>query len=453
MSISHSVRGVLRGIHRSTYSKLVTAINGSVYDVLVDLRRNSPTYRRWCAVILSSANRKQLFIPEGCGHGFLCLKDADILYLQGGCFNPKFEIDISPFDPSLNIYWPKLVDLATYLMSDKDRCAPKLLDHEEFKCTADPGRPLKRILVIGASGQVGGALVEAFGSENVIGTYSQYARDFMVHFDLEAAAKDPEYAKSIITLCRPEIVCICAGRTWVDGCENEGDLPFLVNGDAPRMLARYTRACGGRTVFYSTDYVFDGRNEGHDYFETDLARPLNVYGSSKRAGEIAVMEEDPNALVIRTSGVYGPEVQGKNFVYQLCRSLSRGCKIDCATDAYACPTYNRDLAALTIALLESGVSGIFHCVGQSYLSRYDFAMRIAELWGFDSSYLQKKTSQEIFSNTLEKLGYAATRGRFFGLSNSKLEGVLYAKFRPRVIEEALLHWKMNPMEDGHIVGK
>ena len=108
---------------------------------------------------------------------------------------------------------------------------------------------------IGASGQVGGALIEAFGDENVIGTYSNNARPGMVHFDLEAAAKDPQYTEYLITMCRPEVVCICAGRTWVDGCENEGDVPFLANRDAPRLIARFTKGCGGRTVFFSEGVV------------------------------------------------------------------------------------------------------------------------------------------------------------------------------------------------------
>ena len=428
----------------------MTATRGSVYDIVVDLRPNSPTFQRWCAVILSSANRKQLHIPAGCGHGFLCLEDADILYLQGGCFDPRSELDISPFDEILNIHWPVLEDIATYIMSNKDRQAPNLLDHEMFSGCAVEGT--KRVLVIGASGQVGGALVEAFGSHNVIGTYSNSTRVGMVHFDLKTAAKDPQYVKNLMTLCRPEIVCICAGRTWVDGCENEGDLPFLVNRDGPRMVARYARACGARTVFYSTDYVFDGKSKGHFYAESDEVGPVNVYGTSKLAGELAVMEEDPAALVMRTSGVYGPELQGKNFVYQLCRSLKQGNKLDCATDAFGCPTYSRDLAALTISLLDIGASGTYHCVGPSCLNRYDLAVRIANVLGLDVSGLCGKESSEIFLDTKKKLGYAAKRGRHFGLSTSKLHGILHTQFKTRGIDEALMHWKMNPIEEQCALG-
>ena len=451
VSTSHSVRGVLRGLHRSPYSKLVTAITGAVYDIIVDLRINSPTYRRWCAVILSSQNRNQLHVPAGCGHGFLCLQDADLLYLQGGCFNPSSEMDINPFDETLDIFWPKLQDVAEYIMSDKDTCAPNLVDKRDVMGIVENGLRLKRVLVIGASGQVGGALVEAFGSEHVIGTYSKRARECMVHFDLEEAARDPQYVQYIVTLCRPEIVCICAGRTWVDGCEDEGDVPFLVNRDGPRMIARFTKACGGRTVYYSTDYVFDGETEGKLYEESDRAHPLNVYGLSKLAGEDAVLEEDPAALIIRTSGVFGPELQGKNFVYQLCRSLTQGQKMECAKDAYGCPTYSRDLAAATRALIETGASGIFHCVGKSCLSRFDFALRVATFWGLDVSCLCGIEAREMYLKTMKHLGFAAKRGRYFGLSTSKIEEALSGEFRMRGIDEALMHWRMNSMREACVL--
>ena len=196
--------------------------------------------------------------------------------------------------------------------------------------------------------------------------------------------------------------------------------------------------------FFSTDYVFDGERNGHLYTETDVARPVNAYGSSKLAGEVAVLEEDPNALVIRTSGVFGPELQGKNFVYQLCRTLLQGQKMQCATDAYGCRTYSRDLAALTIGLLGTGVSGTFHCVGNLCLSRYEFATRIATCWGLDTSCLEGKESREIYLESLQKHGFAATRGKYFGLSISKLQGVL-PEFQLHGIEEALLDWKANPM--------
>ncbi len=271
VSLSHSRRGVLRGIHCSSYSKHVSVLHGTIYDVVVDLRVNSPTFRRWCAAILSCENRKQLHVPAGCGHAFVCLEDADVLYLQGGCFDPT-EIAVTPFDRLLGIYWPTLTDIPSYIISDKDNNSPALIDRKIFAdvlktCVSPP----KRILIIGASGQVGGALVEAFGMENVIGTYNSTPCEGMVPFDLESATKDPRKVEDLFTMCRPEIVCICAGRTWVDRCEVEGRLPYIVNCEGPRLLVRAAKAYGARSVYYSTDYIFDGHRAGKVYDENDPA--------------------------------------------------------------------------------------------------------------------------------------------------------------------------------------
>ena len=442
VSLSHSKRGVLRGIHCSTYSKLVTITQGAIYDVIVDLRKDSSTFGLWCAIHVSRENRRQIFIPAGCGHAFLCLEDADMLYIQGGCFDPSTEKDINPFDPFLDIRWPKLDDVQEYILSGKDKVAPNLQEREEFDMSI--GDPKKRVLIVGASGQVGGALSEASQSEHVIGTFSQNVCDGMVHFDLQAAAKDPSLADDLITMCSPHIVCICAGMTWVDGCENAGATPYLINSEGPRLLVRAAKRCGSKTVFYSTDYVFDGRREGYIFTESDQINPLNVYGRSKAAGEKAVLEEDPTCLILRTTGVFGPEKQGKNFVYQLCRSAIEGKDMLCASDNFGSPTYNRDLANMTIGLLESGEQGIFNCVGPQTLTRRDFAKLVADTLGIKGLNIRSVDSAELYENTLKARGVAANRGIHLGLDITKLKRSIPAKFQPRSIEDALLHWKQNP---------
>ena len=118
VSISHSKKDTLRGLHLSQYSKLVTVTQGEVYDVICDLRRDGPSFAQWAAVCLSAENGRQLFIPPGVAHGFLCVRDANVLYVQGGHFNPPLGVDISPFDKELDIFWP--CPGVRYIMSSKD---------------------------------------------------------------------------------------------------------------------------------------------------------------------------------------------------------------------------------------------------------------------------------------------------------------------------------------------
>ena len=173
------------------------------------------------------------------------------------------------------------------------------------------------------SSQVGSALVEAFGAQNCIGTYCGTPVAGMIPFDLAKAAMNPGMAEELLATVYPTAVCICAGFTWVDGCEKNPQHANHMNCAGPAAIAAAARKLGVRTVWYSTDYVFDGgeaKGRG-PYSEDDAPSPLNVYGSSKLAGEAAVLAADPTALVIRTNVVYGPEGNGKNFVYQLCRKL------------------------------------------------------------------------------------------------------------------------------------
>mmetsp|Transcript_9296 Transcript_9296/g.42329 ORF Transcript_9296/g.42329 Transcript_9296/m.42329 type:complete len:318 (+) Transcript_9296:96-1049(+) len=302
----------------------------------------------------------------------------------------------------------------------------------------------RRVLIIGASGQVGGALVEVFGASNIFGTFNETPVDGFVKFDLNEAASDPQLAFDLMSRCRPEIVCICAGRTWVDGCENEGDLPYRVNCVGPRAVARAAKLFGARTVYYSTDYIFDGSVEGKLYTEEDSAAPLNVYGASKMLGESAVLEEDGSCLILRTNGVFGPELHGKNFVYQLCNSIDARCSLQCSADNFGTPTYNRDLARMTVGLLAGQKSGVYHCVGNQTMDRYSFAVKLAKELQIDHSFIQKVDSATLYENTKGRLGFAARRGKYLGLQNEKVRSDLPSKYHPRSIEQALIDWKLHP---------
>jgi dTDP-4-dehydrorhamnose 3,5-epimerase/reductase len=439
VSISHSVRDTLRGMHTSKYSKHVTVIRGEIYDVMCDLRVDSPTFRRWAVVKLSQNNRQQIFVPPGVAHGFYCCEDATVLYLQGGVFNPPEEIDVNPFDPNIAILWPAPYE--RYIMSDKDRKS------QSFSCIhplAGKLPPLRRLLVIGASGQLGRAITEFYGANNVIGTFNTHQETGMMllQFNLDGLNEKQEKLENFIQSIRPEIVFLCAGFTWVDGCELEEEKALTVNANSPALIASTVKRFGGKTVFYSTDYVFDGC-ENKLWSEEDSAFPLNVYGKSKLEGEKNLMEADPEALIIRTTGVFGPDKNEKNFVYQLCKTISNGGTFKCAVDQFGCPTYSRDLAEISAKLLNLGQKGIFHCVGSQTLDRYTFALKIADFFKLPTENIIASSTSELYIETKQRLGVAAERGSHLGLDIKKLTEVLKGT-KPRDLNSSLQDWLLHP---------
>ncbi|MBM6941892.1 dTDP-4-dehydrorhamnose 3,5-epimerase [Collinsella intestinalis] len=132
---SSSVRGVLRGLHfqiEHPQSKLVRVVSGKVFDVAVDLRKDSATYGKWEGVVLSAENRRQFFIPRGFAHGFLVLSDsAEFCYKCDDVYHPGDEGGLMWNDPKIGIEWPALdgddlFDESQLVLSDKDRRYPPL---------------------------------------------------------------------------------------------------------------------------------------------------------------------------------------------------------------------------------------------------------------------------------------------------------------------------------------
>jgi dTDP-4-dehydrorhamnose reductase len=182
---------------------------------------------------------------------------------------------------------------------------------------------------------------------------------------------------------QPEWVFCPAALTFVDYCEDHPDEARRVNRDAPAALAEAAASIGAGFVFYSSDYIFDGR--AGPYAEEDAPSPLSVYGRSKLQGERAVLRASSRSLVVRTTGVYGPEPQEKNFVYQLLRRLGASEPIAVPRDQLSTPTYNRDLAAASVALAEGEARGIYHVAGPEALNRHAFAVLAAAVFGLDAA--------------------------------------------------------------------
>jgi dTDP-4-dehydrorhamnose reductase len=265
------------------------------------------------------------------------------------------------------------------------------------------------VIVIGASGQIGGWLqhwLERRG-DRVLGTYASKPYPGLVRLD----ATNLDAVTELIVQSRPDVVFYPAGFTWVDGCERDPRRAFEANVQQPLHAARVTRDCGGRFVYYSTDYVFDGA--GGPYFEDSPTHPLSVYGKSKREAELALVSElGDRQLTIRTSWVFGPERQGKNFAYQLVSRLRAGLPLECPSDQYSSPSFGPDVAKISVELVEHACTGLIHVAGPRPMSRIAFAAGLAEGFGLDSSLLVPKLTSE--------LGQTAQRPLQGGLLSKRL---------------------------------
>lgn len=176
--------------------------------------------------------------------------------------------------------------------------------------------------------------------------------------------------------------CInCAAYTAVDLAETQRESAMQVNALAPGYLAAACVRHGVRFFHFSTDYVFDG-TATKAYTENDPVNPLNVYGESKLAGEQAVLNTDPEAIVIRTSWVYSND--GKNFLKTMIRLMGEKENINVVHDQFGSPTYTLDLAKAVMAILSGeskGKGGLYHYCNAGIISWFEFATAIQELAG------------------------------------------------------------------------
>ena len=226
------------------------------------------------------------------------------------------------------------------------------------------------ILLVGKTGQLGEEL-----SKILVARGEDFLAVDRHTFDLS----QPETIRPFLQAKQPRIIINCAAYTAVDKAEGEVKLAETVNGIAPGVLAEEAEKLGAFLIHISTDYVFAG-DKGYPYEEDDLTNPLGVYGKSKLAGEIAIMNACSRYLIIRTAWVYG--VYGKgNFVKTMLRLGAEREELRIVTDQIGSPTWTYDLAeaiAQLLPQLNPEISGIYHYTNSGVASWYDFAIAIFE---------------------------------------------------------------------------
>ncbi len=203
---------------------------------------------------------------------------------------------------------------------------------------------LGRILILGATGQLGRELQRSFAGAGEI-VYPGRERADMA---------SPEQVRELVRSIAPDLILNAAAYTAVDRAETERELAMAINAGAPQALAEEAARRNALLVHYSTDYVFDGARQG-PWVETDEPNPLNVYGASKLAGEAAISAVGGRHLIFRTSWVYGPH--GKNFMLTMLRLGRERDLLRVVDDQIGAPTTSIELARATRAVVDSVLTG------------------------------------------------------------------------------------------------
>jgi dTDP-4-dehydrorhamnose reductase len=248
-----------------------------------------------------------------------------------------------------------------------------------------------RVLVIGASGQVGRALCAAFASPHaVVPASHQHVEAGQQPIDLGDGASIARLWRDV----QPELVLLAGGMCNVDGCEIEPDVCRRVNVAGTQAIAREAQATGATVVFFSTDHVFDGSCDINR--ETDPVAPMNVYSESKVQAEEILRRCLPGRhVILRTSGVYGCDAHRRNFVLRLIDRIRRGEPVTVPENQWGSPTFAEDLAGATLALVTRGQTGTFHATSPDFVSRVTFARRICERFELDPSLIVPRATSSL----------------------------------------------------------
>ena len=265
-----------------------------------------------------------------------------------------------------------------------------------------------QILIFGRNGQLGSSLFTLLSEKHQVTALDQA--------DLDLSQADQ--IESTIASYRPDWVINASAYTAVDRAEQEPQLADAINHLAPAAMAGACKKHQCGFLHYSTDYVFDGEAD-QPYQESDVPNPKSVYGETKLAGEQAVMQACPQAIILRTAWVYAKE--GANFVNTMLRLASERDELGVVEDQFGSPTLAYDLAQASVPIIENTaldkldkVAGIYHATGSGMTSWYGFAKEIFSLAGKD--IVVKGIPTEAYPTPAHRPHYSV-------LSNQKLQRV------------------------------
>ena len=417
---SKSSKGVIRGLHYQLdpkcQTKLVGVNEGEAIDVIVDIRPDSPTFKKWLGIRLRPYEN-QLLVPKGFAHGFISLKDNTVFqYLVDDYYAPTMEDGIPWDDDSLNIDWDKIfesngIKKEDLLTSDKDKLHSTLdekLKNNEITFSKNDLEPSEKyynsrtkVFITGGAGQLGYDVIKELTKRG----YKDIYAPTIDELDLTNKEAVDKYMEEI----KPDLVIHCAAYTAVDNAEENEEAAENINVNATGYIADNCKKYNSKMIYISTDYVFDGTKDLNEVYEvTDETNPMSVYGKTKLMGERKALI-NPKTFIVRTSWVFG--INGKNFMRTMLNLSETKDELNVVSDQYGSPTYTVDLARLLVDMAGTEKYGLYHANNEGYCNWAEFAEEI---------FRQNKKDVKVNHVTSEEYPQKAYRPRNSKLSKNAL---------------------------------
>ncbi len=281
-----------------------------------------------------------------------------------------------------------------------------------------------KLVIVGAGGRLGAALMREYRDKFEVMGFSHAQLDLGNLEQLRTALEPQKF----------DVLINSAAQTNVDRCETHRDEAFLLNAEAPRVLAEICNARGAKMIHVSTDYVFDG-DKREPYTEEDPAEPISVYGESKREGEHRVLGASNRHLVLRVSWVFGPD--RPSFIDNILKRAREDERVDAVADKFSTPTYTLDLARMLPTFFgESSTSGVLHYANTGSCSWQEYAQ-----WALDCCHslgVPMRATKIGAVRLSDMKNFVAKRPVHSVLSTAKYEAL--TKTKPRTWRDAVAEY-------------
>ncbi|HNV28844.1 MAG TPA: SDR family oxidoreductase [Cyclobacteriaceae bacterium] len=274
-----------------------------------------------------------------------------------------------------------------------------------------------KILVTGANGLLGYKLIQLLSSKaeiTTIATGRKKINGLPTHVQFyELDVTDHDQTLDVLNKTKPDAVIHTAAMTQVDQCETEQELCWKANVTGVENVIEACERNNVHLVHVSTDFIFDGSHGPLD--ETALPKPVNFYGESKLAGELAVQKSKITWAILRTVLVYGitPDLSRSNIVLWVKKSLENGKTINMVNDQWRTPTLAEDLAMSCYLAASKKVTGIYHISGEEMMTPFDIANQTAEFFKLDKSLIKPADSSSFKQPAMRppKTGFIITKAK------------------------------------------